>query len=50
MFHHSRFETNDLSGMICGLAGGVAIARLLAAVLVDLSSTDQLPTGQWRRF
>lgn len=29
-------------GVLCGLAGGVLIARLLAAVLIDLSSIDPI--------
>jgi putative ABC transport system permease protein len=29
-------------GMLCGLAGGAVIARLLAAVLIDLSSIDPI--------
>jgi predicted permease len=32
-------------GLLCGLAGGVMVARLLAAVLVDLSPLDPLAFG-----
>ena len=39
-----------LVGMVCGLAGGIAIARLLAAVLIDLSSIDPLAYGSVALF
>jgi predicted permease len=37
-------------GMICGLAGGAAIARLLATVLIDLSSIDPIAYGSVAAF
>ena len=37
-------------GMICGVAGGAVIARLLAAVLIDLSSIDPIAYGSVAAF